>query len=466
VAYRRRSAGLKALTINWGAIGETGYVAEREGVQESLLRRGVHSVALKDSLDVLELLLLHSEIPQVGLAPVNWKVAAGVLAILHSPQFSHLLKWDENYVDSVSSENKSGSLSTPLLQSYSVASAEEKPSLIKKYLQDKIGSMFGVVPDDVDTSKRIIDLGVDSLMAIEIKNFVDKDLKAEISVLDLTGGKSIDELTVKIASQSKATDVGTPSAVYKFAEFVCLRPVPEPTYRLICFPFMGGSSDVFRPWAEFLDPGVELWTPEPYDLGEWDPMLDKLAKNIELIFKGDISTPLVIYGHSLGGLVAYEVALRLQNSTPGKYPLVKALIIGASGPPTMPGIFHFITEFSEEQVLRALEDEEKFLKALVQLGIVENTHLHIKVLVQQVLFAMRHPKWYAQLSRSQESEIFKGTLVVVHGTKDTLMSNLEVFHAWQKHTSQFHLHALDGTHSFMIEKAADVVKIVNDTFYG
>jgi len=295
---------------------------------------------------------------------------------------------------------------------------------------------------------------------------VDKDLKAEISVLDLTGGRSIDELTAKIASQSIST-AGTPTTL-KIGEFACVRPISKPLCRLLCFPFVGAPGAVFQSWLNFLDPRVELWTPEPYNLGDWDQILDKYVKNIELILKGDTSTPLVIYGHSLGAFIAYELALRLQNSPTGKYPPVKALVVGACGSPALPGTLdHLGTEFTDEDVIRmAKNEEEKFLNHLVRLRIVENTALGKNVLLPQVLLGRRHTRWYSQLSRSEESGSFKGTLVGLHGTKDAIMPNPEVVHAWQKHSPQFQYQELEGGHSFMIELAADVVKIVNHTILG
>jgi hypothetical protein len=62
-----------------------------------------------------------------------------------------------------------GEAKESVAHSIAAAPAEQQNGLVKKYLQEKLGSMFALVPEDIDATKRIIDFGVDSLMAIEVK---------------------------------------------------------------------------------------------------------------------------------------------------------------------------------------------------------------------------------------------------------------------------------------------------------
>jgi medium-chain acyl-[acyl-carrier-protein] hydrolase len=88
--------------------------------------------------------------------------------------------------------------------------------------------------------------------------------------------------------------------------------------RLFCFPFGGGGSLAFRPWVGTFPPTVELDAvqlpgresrfSEPA-LTSWPPLVNALADAIAPF----LDLPFAFYGHSLGTLVAFELALELRR---------------------------------------------------------------------------------------------------------------------------------------------------------
>jgi hypothetical protein len=148
---------------------------------------------------------------------------------------------------------------------------------------------------------------------------VDKDFTVEISVLDITSGKSIEELASKIVSllRKSAATAGAELAapiILKVGDFTCILPVSKPNVRLLCFPYYGSKASVYHPWVKLLDARVEVWIAEPYDTSDWHELLGRLEKSVDSIIQNDTITPLAIYGHSLGASVAYEFAMHLQSS--------------------------------------------------------------------------------------------------------------------------------------------------------
>ncbi|MFF9773609.1 thioesterase II family protein [Streptomyces sp. NPDC013978] len=97
------------------------------------------------------------------------------------------------------------------------------------------------------------------------------------------------------------------------------RPHPRPwaSRRLVCLGFAGGGTVGFRPWARQLPvdvelralcyPGRELRYGEEID-GGWQGLVDDSADAV----LSEVRGPYVLYGHSMGALVAYEVARTLQ----------------------------------------------------------------------------------------------------------------------------------------------------------
>lgn len=91
----------------------------------------------------------------------------------------------------------------------------------------------------------------------------------------------------------------------------------QPRARLLCLPFAGGSSAVFHPWRDQLPPGVQLLAARlPGRGGRFhEPLvcdLDALAGALLAATPADDGVPLVMFGHSMGALLAYELCLRLE----------------------------------------------------------------------------------------------------------------------------------------------------------
>jgi pyochelin biosynthetic protein PchC len=95
------------------------------------------------------------------------------------------------------------------------------------------------------------------------------------------------------------------------------RPTPDATLRLVCFPHGGGGATFFRPWALTAPEDVEVLVvqyPGREDrrgeavLTEMSALADSAAQAIA----DGVPGPLALFGHSMGALVAFEVARRLE----------------------------------------------------------------------------------------------------------------------------------------------------------
>jgi medium-chain acyl-[acyl-carrier-protein] hydrolase len=98
------------------------------------------------------------------------------------------------------------------------------------------------------------------------------------------------------------------------------RPLARPSarLRLFCLPYAGGSASVFRSWAERLPPDVELC---PVQLPGRESRLSEpryeriapLTRALAHALGGELDRPVALFGHSLGALLAYELARRFQS---------------------------------------------------------------------------------------------------------------------------------------------------------
>ena len=73
---------------------------------------------------------------------------------------------------------------------------------------EKLPSLLSIAVEDVDPSRTISANGVDSLVALELRTFIARKTKADIPVLEIMGSLSITQLCQKMASVSKAVELG------------------------------------------------------------------------------------------------------------------------------------------------------------------------------------------------------------------------------------------------------------------
>ncbi|MEH0822397.1 MULTISPECIES: thioesterase II family protein [unclassified Micromonospora] len=97
------------------------------------------------------------------------------------------------------------------------------------------------------------------------------------------------------------------------------RPLPTAGLRLLTFPHAGGGASAFARWQSIAGAGAEVLRvqyPGRENLLDEEPLpcLDRLADRItDAVRAIRDGRPLALFGHSMGALVAAEVAHRLQN---------------------------------------------------------------------------------------------------------------------------------------------------------
>ncbi|WP_238846327.1 thioesterase II family protein [Nocardia terpenica] len=99
------------------------------------------------------------------------------------------------------------------------------------------------------------------------------------------------------------------------------QPTEQAEHRLVCFPHAGGAASYFTPVARALAPDVDVLAvqyPGRQDRRS-EPGIDDigvLADRVHDIIRTWPSRPLTLFGHSMGAVVAFEVARRLRRDNP------------------------------------------------------------------------------------------------------------------------------------------------------
>jgi hypothetical protein len=206
LARHRVSQGLCGTSLNLGMIQSAGYASENPEVAKLLLKQGFKPVKLEHVFRLLKLVIV-----QPATKPADCQIAIGIHydyneatnksppAFLRDPRFVHLV---EGARDSSAVANASGDVGIKdLLRK--AASHDEALKLMTDAFLDRIAGILGLAKEDVGATQRTMDLGVDSLAAVELRNWIVRDLEAEVKVFEILGPDSIAKFMEKVSKRSK-----------------------------------------------------------------------------------------------------------------------------------------------------------------------------------------------------------------------------------------------------------------------
>lgn len=92
----------------------------------------------------------------------------------------------------------------------------------------------------------------------------------------------------------------------------------EPAVRLFCLPYAGGSASVFRGWPDRLPPSVGVWAVQlpGRETRLKEPVFTRLGPLVQELAQAilpSLDRPCALFGHSVGALIAFELARHLRT---------------------------------------------------------------------------------------------------------------------------------------------------------
>jgi len=197
LAYYRRGRGLPALTVNLGNIGEVGYVARNKDASERLDRYKAMAMPIADVLDGIDELLASNAV-QVTLAKVDWSE----LRQLAGSQLPARLA---GLVSELDAETVGGT-GDARLRHILDADAEARPALLEGYIRDHLARAIGASPSRIDPHQSLLSLGLDSLIAVEVRNRINSDFGFNVPLAKIIQSASVLTLAGYLAERLAEQD--------------------------------------------------------------------------------------------------------------------------------------------------------------------------------------------------------------------------------------------------------------------
>jgi polyketide synthase 12/myxalamid-type polyketide synthase MxaB len=171
-AHHRRARGLPALSIDWGAWAEVGAVVEHDAGRR-LAGQGVGRMRPGEGLAALEAVMAGGAV-QVAVAPIDWPV---FLSRLPGGCPSSLLRDVARRAHVVAVASAPARPARDLRADLAAAAPAKRHAVLRDHIADRTRRVLGLdAGQTVDVLRPLKELGIDSLMAVELRNVLKSDL--------------------------------------------------------------------------------------------------------------------------------------------------------------------------------------------------------------------------------------------------------------------------------------------------
>lgn len=239
---------------------------------------------------------------------------------------------------------------------------------------------------------------------------------------------------------------------------VQFRPKRHTTLRLFCFPFAGGGSVTYRPWAQtlpdFVDvcaivpPGRERRIREkPFDT------MSALALAAADGIEPYLDQPFVFFGHSMGSVMAFEVARELQRRG---LPQPIALFPSGRRAPNVLRTSPTFHHLPDKEMIDAIQDHYQQIPKAV------TADPELRALITPLL---RGDFTAIDTYEYEEGDLLNCPFVAFGGTQDE--ASVEQMQAWGEFTTgSFQLHMLAGGHFFLNEQRPQLLQLLTQYLHS
>lgn len=196
LAKQRRAAGLAATCVRWGAIEDVGFLARHANIRDALQgRMGGATLQSAAALDILEELLV-ADRSGLGVMEIDWRALSRFLPSATSPKFSELAR----SAGKVQAADGDGDAFHRLMESLS---AEELQQACIDMLKREVAEILRMAPERLDSARSMYDMGLDSLMGVELMGALESRFSIRLPVLIISQHPTIAKLAEYIIGQLK-----------------------------------------------------------------------------------------------------------------------------------------------------------------------------------------------------------------------------------------------------------------------
>ena len=328
---------------------------------------------------------------------------------------------------------------------------EDKKHHIEKHLIRSVASIIKADVSKIGVNMTFKGLGVDSIMAVQLRNELEKTLSLKLSITDFWENPTI-SLYAEFVLGKYVNGFKKNIIEQKSSPFVIPKPNNKAARRLFCFHDAGGNSTLYNSWEEHISPETELVIFELPGRGHRSSIdtyqtIEEFAEDFILAIEDMTDKPFSFFGHSLGGLLAYTAAMELKRSNKVE---PNELFISSMPHLSVYNKDSLDHKMSESELIKLFPhmSEEKIQDVELRALLIKNLRSDLALLS----------------SFKYEDPIpLSVPVVALRGTDDDRVSKTDML-AWQKEfIDDFQLIERKGGHYFIYDDTEYVTTLVNIT---
>ncbi|MGI4746374.1 MAG: SDR family NAD(P)-dependent oxidoreductase, partial [Janthinobacterium lividum] len=194
---QRRAAGLAGLAVGWGAIADVGILARDADVAGRLARlTGIEAMQSRAALAHLETLLSQSaECPATNYCALfRPGEALQSLKLLQTPTFAQVFATADGIAQS----------EVDLATRIAGKSAGDARALVASLVATEVARIFRLPPEEIELARPLDELGLDSMMSLDLRMSIEKRFGIELPVVAITAGISVNDLAARLITSLRA----------------------------------------------------------------------------------------------------------------------------------------------------------------------------------------------------------------------------------------------------------------------
>jgi acyl carrier protein len=195
---RRRAEGLPGLAVGWGAIADVGILARDRDVAAKLERMsGIIAMQSREALSCLDQLLSRPAAYPSTVYCAMFRPGAALqsLKLLQTPAFTQLF---------AAAEGVAQATTVDLASEIAGKSEGDARAAVARLVASEVARIFRLSADEIEVARPLDELGMDSMMSLDLRMGIEKRFGVELPVVAISAGVSVNDLASRLIAGSRS----------------------------------------------------------------------------------------------------------------------------------------------------------------------------------------------------------------------------------------------------------------------